>query len=725
MIDFIFCIHIHQPVGNFQHVIRESFKRSYLPFLKVLKSHPEIKFSLHMSGILIEWMEENEDEYKEVLKAMVERGQVELLVAGFYEPILAVIPEHDRIGQIGLMKEEIKRIFGFDTKGLWITERVWEPHLPATLVRAGIEYVVVDDYHFFKAGLEEDEVDGYFLTDEGMDLIRVFPGSERLRYLIPFKPVEEIKEYFVELNKRSRGERHTPLSVFADDGEKFGIWPGTYKHVFEDGWLDGFLKMLEKESHWLKTVTFSEYLSQNEPKGRAYLPTASYREMEEWALPSDASHAFSSLYKEVSGLKDGKRILKFLKGGFWRNFLARYPESNWMHKRMVELSQKVFEIGTDIKRYHLHEKSNVPALYRELQSLLFKAQCNDAYWHGVFGGLYLPHLRSAIYESMIKAEGLLMGLRQIVSMERDSQGGLSYTSVDSATDVELYDIDCDARDEIRITTPFLDVFISPHNGGSIFELDYKEKSYNLTNIVSRHKEPYHNDLQELAEETYASGIESIHETIKAKEGLGYSPVFDNYRRGLFHERFFMYDMYDLSPEDMMMGVVEDCGDFLKGEYSFNKEVIERDGVYSLTLFREGLVSGEAMRVEKTIEVDLKGAGIRVVYTISNTGDKPVEAKFAPEMNLLLGFEDKHTPSDHGILNSFELIERWLGLKVRLDMEPETRLYTYPVESFSLSEGGVEKVLQAICIVPLFDLSTLRGAKSTQISVEMRFSSTGD
>lgn len=717
MIDFIFCIHIHQPVGNFQHVIRESFKRSYLPFLKILKSHPEIKFSLHMSGILLEWMEQNEKEYMEILRGMIERGQVELLVAGFYEPILAVIPEHDRIGQIELMKDEIKRIFGVDTKGLWVTERVWEPHLPATLVSAGIEYVVVDDYHFFKAGLGEEDVDGYFLTDDERNLVSIFPGSERLRYLIPFKPVEEIKEYFMELNRLRTGDRYTPLSVFADDGEKFGIWPGTYKHVFEEGWLDGFLMMLEKESHWLKTVTFSEYLSQNEPKGRIYLPTASYREMEEWALPPDTSYAFSSLYKEVSGWKDGKRILRFLKGGFWRNFLAKYPESNWMHKRMIELSNSVFEIGMDIRRHHLHEKPNVPALYRELQSLIFKSQCNDAYWHGVFGGLYLPHLRSALYENMIKAEGLLKGLRQIVSMEKDSKGGLSYTSVDSATDVELYDIDCDTHDEIRIETPFLDIFISPHNGGSILELDYKEKSYNLTNIVSRHKEPYHNEIKNVAEESYVSGIESIHDTIKAKEGLEYPPVYDNYRRGLFHERFFR-DAF--SPEDMMRGVVEECGDFLKGVYSFNKEVIERDGIYILTLFRDGLVSGQTVRVEKTIHVDLEGAGIKVVYTVSNKSSKPLEATFAPEMNLLLGFEDEHSPSDHGILNSFELIEQWLGLRVELDIEPETRLYTYPVESFSLSEGGVEKVLQAICITPLFNLSIPVGATSHNISIGMRF-----
>lgn len=26
----------------------------------------------------------------------------------------------------------------------------------------------------------------------------------------------------------------------------------------------------------------------------------------------------------------------------------------------------------------------------EARKFIFKAQCNDAYWHGIFGGVYLP-----------------------------------------------------------------------------------------------------------------------------------------------------------------------------------------------------------------------------------------------------------------------------------------------------------------------------------------------
>ena len=46
----------------------------------------------------------------------------------------------------------------------------------------------------------------------------------------------------------------------ADDGEKFGMWPGTNKHVYENGWLDKFLNAIEENSDIVETTTFSEVL---------------------------------------------------------------------------------------------------------------------------------------------------------------------------------------------------------------------------------------------------------------------------------------------------------------------------------------------------------------------------------------------------------------------------------------------------------------------------------
>src|SRR5216117_3789964 len=74
---------------------------------------------------------------------------------------------------------------------MWLAERVWEPHLPRVLAQAGVEYVLLDDSHFAQAGLDPDALGGYYLTEDQGVRLRVFPISQRLRYLIPFAEVEE------------------------------------------------------------------------------------------------------------------------------------------------------------------------------------------------------------------------------------------------------------------------------------------------------------------------------------------------------------------------------------------------------------------------------------------------------------------------------------------------------------------------------------------------------
>ena len=43
-------IHIHQPIGNFDGVFEDAYRDSYAPFLEVLRQHPQIPISLHISG---------------------------------------------------------------------------------------------------------------------------------------------------------------------------------------------------------------------------------------------------------------------------------------------------------------------------------------------------------------------------------------------------------------------------------------------------------------------------------------------------------------------------------------------------------------------------------------------------------------------------------------------------------------------------------------------------
>ncbi len=330
-VQFIFAIHNHQPVGNFEFVAEDAYQKSYLPFVKVLERHRSIKITLHYTGILYHFFEQRHPEFIDMLKKLVAEGKVEILSGGFYEPILAVLPDEDKVGQVTTLTRYISRTLGYEAGGMWLAERVWEPHLPKFIAAAGVNHVVVDDFHFKMAGLRDEELDGYYLTEEQDGVIRIFPGSERLRYLIPFRPPEEA----IELLSGLRSTERNRLAVMADDGEKFGVWPETYHTVYEEGWLERFFTLIEQSGDWLETTTFSEYLKKEGPRGRVYLPTASYMEMGEWSLPTRAMKEYEDALAKVKHAPEFAGLRPFIKGGFWRNFLAKYPESNHMHKRMI------------------------------------------------------------------------------------------------------------------------------------------------------------------------------------------------------------------------------------------------------------------------------------------------------------------------------------------------------------------------------------------------------
>ena len=138
-VAFLFCVHNHQPVGNFLHVLENAYEKAYLPFIEVLKKYPFMKISIHYTGILWDFFKDHHPEFLETLRELVKKGQLEMMTGGYYEPILAVIPDADKVGQIKRLTQTIEEEMGVTPQGMWLAERVWEPHLPKYLVEAGLE----------------------------------------------------------------------------------------------------------------------------------------------------------------------------------------------------------------------------------------------------------------------------------------------------------------------------------------------------------------------------------------------------------------------------------------------------------------------------------------------------------------------------------------------------------------------------------------------------------
>src|SRR6478672_4150386 len=451
-IRFAFGLHLHQPVGNFDHVFAQHVDDVYRPLLDALAAREFLPVVFHLSGPLLEWLEAHDPAYLDQLGRLVSDGQVELLLAGFYEPVLASLPREDRVEQIRWMHDAVRRRFGVDARGLWLTERVWEPELAADLSDAGVRYALVDDRHFLVTGFAAEQLHAPFWTESDGKRVALFPIDERLRYLIPFRPPEETADYLREL----RGAGHR-LALLADDGEKFGGWPGTKEWVYGKGWLDRFMATIGGliDQGEVVLTRLDDALDAVPSGGLAYLPTASYREMEAWSLPPDAALRLAGLERDLGAPRVAGPDGALLRGAHWRNFLVKYPESNRMHKKMMALSALARRAG------------DPPAVRRAIG----RAQCNDAYWHGVFGGLYLPHLRDAIWRNLAEAEA---GLRR--------GEGLAW---------DVMDIDGDGYEEIWIHAQGFALLVSPARGGAIEEYTVFATGINYANALTRRREAYH------------------------------------------------------------------------------------------------------------------------------------------------------------------------------------------------------------------------------------------
>ena len=666
-IKFVFGIHNHQPVGNFKWVFQKGYDVAYKPFLEVMLKHKNIKWNLHSSGMLWEFMLSEHPDYIKNIKDLISKGTLEIISGGYYEPILSVIPEYDRKGQINQLSDFIKNKLGYDCKGAWVAERVWEPSLVKSLVDTGIKYTILDDVHFMASGLKENDLKGFYTTEDQGKVLTVFPISQKLRYLIPFQDVNVCIDYFKQL----ANENKDIVVVMADDGEKFGMWPGTNKHVYDDGWLDKFLTALEENSDIVETATFSEVLDTMKPSGRIYLPTNSYFEMAEWTLPSTVQNDFDNFVKQN---EHNVQVKPFIRGGFWRNFLNKYDESNNMHKKMIRLSNKIFN-------------KKVP-FDSDMQKALYAGQCNCAYWHGVFGGLYLPHLRNAIYSSLLEAENLYNKKFRVKN---------SWTKDD---------FDCDTTDEFLYESVKQDIYVDEQNGGSIFEFDILNKRYNFLNILTRRYEGYHKKLKEAIENnkvTDSQELTSIHtDAVRVKEiGLENHLVYDWYRKASLLDHFFNND----TKYDQLYGMrFREEGDFVLGKYD------AKITSGKLELKRQGHVwyngSHLPVEVKKTIK-PLKKEGYEVEYQIKNISD--IDMNFTFGVEQVFAFSEMTNDDMAEIKNKKVWIrkDKNLGLSVKLTSSKTCDYWVVPINTVSTSENGYEKTYQGTTVVSVYKFSLIK------------------
>ncbi len=728
-------IHNHQPVGNFGWVIEDVYEHAYEPMLGALEGHPAVRLGLHYTGPLLKWLAANRPEALDRVRALVERGQVEILGGGYYEPILITLPDRDRHGQLTRMADELESLFGRRPAGAWLAERVWEPSLPFDLAAAGYAWTVLDDNHLRGASVPEDEMWTAFTTDDRGRRLTVFGTEMGLRYHIPFKPVENLMSYL--------RARVTPdgrfVGVMGDDGEKFGSWPGTFEYCWSrERWVERLFEALES-SDWLATVTPSEWLESHPPTTRVYVPDCSYMEMTEWVLPPNETPVFVRLLAEARDRDDP--AARYLRGGFWRNFTARYREINDLHKQMLRTSGKVAAMAESRAGIPGAGANSEAARVRALDHL-YQGQSNDCYWHGLFGGIYLPHMRMATLSHLIAAEDL-------ADTAEAAAGGQPYGA-------RLADTDLDALDEVYVATPSQTVVIEPAEGAGISSWDLRASRMALASVMRRRHEAYHEQLidhekaaggrspgrpeTEVADEGGAP--KTIHEIVSVKEpGLVELLHYDRYERRS-GQVYLLASGSAVTGEQLAAGDWEDLGDFAEEPY----EVADlADGAVTLRRLGEVRSSG-AVRRGKSVRADTHTRSLTVekmfafggnrrvptlelVVGLENTGQTELAFELAIEWNVnLLG--GGHNPSafyelpggvrePHDGSGDLETASKLAfgndheGVKISAAVEPSARLTWYPVETVSNSEAGFERVYQGSSLLARWPISLAPGETATR------------
>ncbi len=682
-IRFVFALHDHQPIGNFDGVFEQAYQDSYRLFLDLFEQYPQLRIALHTSGPLAEWLDANHPDYLDRLAGHVAAGRIEIIGGAFYEPILSMIPPRDRVGQIRSYTEWLKNRLGADVRGLWMPERVWEPDMTSDLSLAGIEYTILDDFHFKNAGLDADQLHGYYLTEDEGRLLRVFPGNERLRYAIPFAAPQATIDYLREVAERHPGA----TVVVADDGEKFGCWPETKLHVFDRGWLRQLFDLLAANRDWIQMTTPAEVLDQTPPLGKIYLPEASYREMTEWVLPPEQLAGLEQARRELESQPAWPRVARFVRGGFWRNFKVRYPEADEMYTRMMSVSrrlQSLVEAGID----------NEPL--REARTELYRGQCNCAHWHGAFGGIYLPHLRNAVYEHLIAADNLL-----------DRATGRRGPWIEASGD----DLNLDGRPEVQLSNDRLIALVAPSRGGQIYELDVRSICHNLLATLSRRPEAYHRRVLAGPGGAGGSSVDANSPVKFKQEGLQQRLQYDSYLRKSLLDHW--YDD-DVSLDAVARCVAMERGDFLSLPYE--ARLRRNPGRIQVLLARQGNAWGVPLKITKGITLESGSSVLEIAYLIEGLPtDRSMH--FSVEFNfagLPAGADDRYfhvadEPNRRlGQLGSrldlhdaagLGLTDEWLGIDVGLNFSRPTHLWTFPIETVSQSEGGFELVHQSVVVQP--------------------------
>ncbi len=541
--------------------LEEIYESSYKPFLRTVHKN-SLPVTFYYSGELLSWLIDNHDGIQMLFNDIIKSRKIEILGGGFYSPLFSLIPRKDRVGQIEMMTTEIRKRFGRRPRGMWITEKVWEPSMPMTMNYAGMEFSFIDEEFFEDAGLYNGELYRPCVTEDQGKKVILFPVSNRLISQFMLDKPEEVLEQIIGCGS----EKEERIITMMIPGEDLDYNNGAGVKI------EKFFNLIEKNKKHIDVVLPGKIVRELGCMKKVYFGCVSPGEIGRWSGPVFREKIESNGTELNNQIAKGRAVNN---QSFFRHFLSKYPESNYLYTRMLDIHKLIAQMRGDRQRKKTAECE------------LYKSQNHSAFWHGGGSpGIYSFESRSKAYASLIEAEKLT----------RERTGFRSSLQKD--------DFDLDGLDEFIYRGLSLNINLH-RKGGVIFELDYFRTPHNYLSTMARHREWYHT------------------------EG-----VYDKYTRNAFIDHFFQRDVAIENFFDMSY---RETGDFVSGIYDVEKYNRERR-IVNFIRNGSVITKKNKFAVQLKKNYSFKRNTVIIDYEIINKSDAVLNTSFGTELNLALSSE---------------------------------------------------------------------------------------
>lgn len=209
------------------------YQNFYKPIFKFLYACTEIKLTFRLGGEFLRYIHKKYPESVDIIEELVKASRLEITGGGFYDPFFPLLSQADRVRQLELLSEEIRKCGKRRPRGVFLSYSVWDASLVQTFAKAAYDYVLLSE-----SVIKSEHKTKTLITSE----------RDKSLFVVPFIPA------------------NTDTKI-----EKNGVF--SFKLPVVKSLIDeGRLSLLAEKGFAFQTVF--EYLSEEKFKESVYIPSA-------------------------------------------------------------------------------------------------------------------------------------------------------------------------------------------------------------------------------------------------------------------------------------------------------------------------------------------------------------------------------------------------------------------------------------------------------------------